>query len=55
MTVDQANAYIDTNVKDLATARAAMKQIAAAIINMRGLFIMISKLVICIRDITIKK
>jgi len=54
VTIAQANSYIDTTVIDLPTARTALKQIAAAIIDMRSLFILTSQLLICIRDLVIR-
>ena len=53
-TIDQINTYIDSNVVDLASAKIAMKQIANAIIDVKSILILISKLLMCIRDITIR-
>lgn len=59
-TIDQVDAWIDTNVTGtslvtaLASIKAAMKIIAAAIISMRGYFVLIAKLLLFIRDLTIK-
>jgi hypothetical protein len=53
-TIVQATSYINSTVTDLASAKTAMIQIATAIINMRGLFIITAKLLICIRDLVIR-
>jgi len=50
----EIEAWIDANVNSLADAKVALKQIASALIAMRGLFILISKLLLFIRDLVIR-
>jgi len=50
----EINAWIDSSVTSLAQAKVALKQIASALIAMRGLFILTSKLLIFIRDLAIR-
>ena len=50
----QVDAWIDTNVTNIATAKIALKQIAGAVITMRGLFVLTAKLLIYIRDLVIR-
>ena len=50
----EISAWIDANVTSLAQAKVAMKQIAGALVTMRGLFILIAKLLLFIRDLVIR-
>jgi len=50
----EIEAWIDANVNSLAEAKVALKQIASALVAMRGLFILISKLLLFIRDLVIR-
>ncbi len=54
LTLAQIQSYIDTNVVDLASAKAALKQTATAVITLRGLFILTAKLLIYARDLVIR-
>lgn len=65
-TIAQVNTWIDTNITNVTTAnvaqinarldfiRQALKLAAAAIINMRGLFVLVARLLIYIRDLVIR-
>lgn len=65
-TIDQVNTWIDTNITNISTAnisqinarllaiRNGLKLVAGAVITMRGLFILTSKLLIYIRDLVIR-
>jgi len=65
-TIAQVNAYIDATITNITTAnvaqinarldaiRTVLKVAATAIINMRGLFVLTAKLLIYIRDLTIR-
>ena len=50
----EISAWIDANVSNIASARIALKQIAGALVTMRGLFILITKLLLFIRDLVIR-
>ena len=50
----EIEAWIDANVTSLAEAKVALIQIAKALVAMRGLFILISKLLLFIRDLVIR-
>ena len=50
----EINAWIDANVTNIASAKAALKQIASALVAMRTLFILVTKLLLFIRDLVIR-
>ena len=54
MTIDQIEDYIDANVTNIASAKVVLKQIAGAVLAIRGFFIITIKLLIYIRDLVIR-
>ena len=50
----EISAWIDANVNNIASAKVALKQIAGALVTMRGLSILIAKLLLFIRDLVIR-
>ena len=53
-TVAEANAWIDTNVTDMASAKTALKQIAGAVIDLRKMLSLVVKMLMWLRNIVIR-